>query len=203
MNDHKRTYGVVLRAGIFSSLVIVTLLFIIVPYAEVEPYQLRREVVTMIEEIAAEIEKHPEPPPLDRPKPVVAVVGSDREETVETIPANELIESLIPTKPIGPDIEIVPFYKLEVKPQLVNSPALDYPELARRAGIEGSVVVKMLVDVDGSVSETIVLKSSGNSLLDNAALVTARACRFTPARQRDRTVRVWISRKFDFRLKES
>jgi protein TonB len=59
----------------------------------------------------------------------------------------------------------------------------------------------MLVDIDGSVREVKILKSSGNQMLDQSALAAARKSRFTPARQRDKFVRVWVSRPFKFLLK--
>ena len=74
-----------------------------------------------------------------------------------------------------------------------------YPELAKKANLEGTVVVKVLLNTKGEVEATEVLKS--HELFDNAALTAAKQFRFTPARQRDRLVRVWVSIPFKFRLK--
>lgn len=202
MRDHKTTYGVSLRVGMLSSVIITTLMFLLVPYAEVEPYKLRKEIVTMVEEIAAEMSKYEEPPPVERPKVAVAASEEIMEEAVETIATTEFQEDIIRTTPTGPEIEIVPYYKVEVKPQPVYNPVPEYPELARRAGIEGKVVVKMLVDVDGSIMEVQIVKSSGNPMLDQAAVAAARKSKFTPAKQRDKFVRVWVSRPIDFKLTE-
>jgi len=119
---------------------------------------------------------------------------------VETIAATEFKEDIIRTMPTGPEIEIVPYYKVEVKPKPVHIPKPKYPELARRAGIEGTTVVKMLVDIDGSIREVKILKSSGNQMLDQAALVAAKSAKFTPAKQRDKYVRVWVSMPLKFKL---
>ena len=99
---------------------------------------------------------------------------------------------------VGP--QPVPFYKVEVKPQPVSIPAPGYPEMVRSAGIEGSAVVEALLDVDGSVMEVRILKSAGNQMLDAAASDAARKARFTPAKQRDKPVRVWISIPYRFIL---
>lgn len=200
MRDLKMMYGVYLRVGMFSSLVVVILAFLFVPYAEPEPYKLRAEIITMVEEITAQIEKYEEPPPVERPKVAVEAESEVIEDAIETIATTEFQEDLIRTIPTGPDIEIVPYYKVEVKPKPVFNPTPKYPELAKQAGIEGTTVIKMLVDIDGSVREVKILKSSGNQMLDQSALAAARKSRFTPARQRDKFVRVWVSRPFKFRL---
>jgi TonB family protein len=70
----------------------------------------------------------------------------------------------------------------------------------RNAGIEGSVVVEALLDVDGSVMNARVLHGSGNDMLDAAAVEAALKARFTPAMQRDKAVRVWMSMPYRFRL---
>jgi len=193
-------YGVYIRVGMFSSLIIFILLFLFVPYAEPEPYKLRREIVTMVEEISAQMEKYEEPPPVERPKVAVEAESEVAEEAVETIATTEFQEDLIRTVPTGPEIEIVPYYKVEVKPKPINIPKPQYPELARRAGIEGNTVIKALVDIDGSIIEANILKSSGNQMLDQAALTAAMRSKFTPAKQRDKFVRVWVSIPIKFQL---
>jgi protein TonB len=200
MRDLKMMYGVYLRVGMFSSLILVILVFLLVPYSEPQPYKLKTEIVTMVEEISAQMEKYEEPPPMERPKVAVEAESEVAEEAVETIATTEFQEDLIRTMPTGPDIEIVPYYKVEVKPQPVFNPVPKYPELAKQAGIEGTTVVKMLVDIDGSVREVKILKSSGNQMLDQSALAAAKQSKFTPAKQRDKFVRVWVSRPFKFKL---
>lgn len=200
MRDHKAMYGVYLRAGLLSSLILFILGFLFVPYAEPEAYKLKREIVTMVEEISAQMEKFEEPPPMERPKVAVEAESEVAEEAVETIADTEFEEDLIRTMPTGPEIEIVPYYKVEVKPQPIFQPKPRYPDLARRAGIEGQAVVKALVDIDGSVMEVQILKSSGNQMLDEAALAAARQWKFSPAKQRDKFVRVYVSIPVNFRL---
>jgi len=201
MKDHKLMYGIYLRVGLLSSILVFILAFIFVPYAEPEPYELRREVITMVEEISAQMEKFEEPPPLERPKVAVEAESEVTEDdVVETIATTEFQEDLIRTIPTGPDIEIVPYYKVEVKPQPIVQAKPRYPDLARRAGIEGQTVVKALVDIDGSIIDVQVLKSSGNQMLDEAALAAARNWKFSPAKQRDKFVRVYVSIPINFRL---
>ena len=204
MKDHKLMYGIYLRVGLLSSVMVFILAFIFVPYADPEPYELKREVITMVEEISAQMDKFEEPPPLERPKVAVEAESEVAEDdVVETIATTEFQEDLIRTIPTGPDIEIVPYYKVEVKPQPIVQAKPRYPDLARRAGIEGQTVVKALVDIDGSIIDVQILKSSGNQMLDEAALAAARNWKFSPAKQRDKFVRVYVSIPIKFTLIDS
>lgn len=95
----------------------------------------------------------------------------------------------------------VPFFKVEVRPTPVSVPVPDYPSTVRDAGIEGTAVVEALLDLDGSVMDARMLKSSGNQMLDASAVEAALKAKFTPAKQRDKAVRVWISIPYRFTLK--
>jgi protein TonB len=200
MKDHKIMYGVYLRAGLLSSVIIFIMLFSFIPYRAPRPYELKKEIVTMVEEISAQMEKYEEPLPVERPKVALEAESEVAEEAIETIAEAVFKEELIRAIPIGPKIEIVPYYKVEIKPKPVYSAVPAYPELAKQAGIEGTTVVKMLIDIDGSVIDVKILKSSGNQMLDQAAIAAARKSKFTPARQRDKFVRVWVARPMQFRL---
>ena len=94
----------------------------------------------------------------------------------------------------------VPFYKVEVKPTPISVPVPTYPDMVRTAGIEGSVVVEALLDLDGTVMDARILKSSNNVALDESAVEAAKLAKFTPAKQRDQPVRVWVSIPYRFTL---
>ena len=72
-----------------------------------------------------------------------------------------------------------------------------YPTRARRAGLEGRVVVGINVDARGAIKWVKVVVSSGSSILDRNALETARSIATLPApptelHWKDRTIRVPI-----------
>lgn len=58
-----------------------------------------------------------------------------------------------------------------------------YPSQARQNGQEGSVIIRVHIAADGSVSSLAVRRSSGYASLDEAALNGVRQWRFAPARQ--------------------
>jgi len=97
-----------------------------------------------------------------------------------------------------PDIGYRPV--LTAEPALIQRPMPEYPTLARELHQEGRAYVLVLLDHDGSVMQTRLAKSSGYELLDQAAQDGAKKFRFSPARQGDHAVRVWVSIPVDFRL---
>lgn len=74
-----------------------------------------------------------------------------------------------------------------------------YPELARMAQIEGTVVLNVLVAKDGRVAQVEVV--SGPAQLRQAAIAAARTALFQPATMDGRPVRVWIAMPIEFRLR--
>ncbi|WP_371379618.1 energy transducer TonB [Sporomusa aerivorans] len=86
------------------------------------------------------------------------------------------------------------------QPAFQSGPRPDYPQQARRAGQEGTVVIRVLVGADGSAAETTVLVSSGYSLLDEAAARGVRKWRFSPARYGSAPVESYHDVRVRFRL---
>jgi protein TonB len=76
---------------------------------------------------------------------------------------------------------------------------LVYPDFARKAGVEGKVLVYALIDVDGTVVNTKVMKSVVGC--DDAAVNAIKAVKWKPAMQRDRPVKVWVMVPVEFKLK--
>lgn len=194
-----RYYALAIRLSVAAALLITMAAFLFLPKEfAVSVYQLKKSVEMMIETLPPQLEKMAEPPKAEKPAtvPVAAAVGETNvQNTIETTTFQEVVKRTDET-----DIPVVPFWKVEVKPQPINIPVPTYPEMARNAGIEGQTVVEALVDVDGSVADARVLKSAGNQSLDASAIEAARRSRFTPAKQRDKAVRVWVSIPFRFTL---
>ncbi|HEY5672260.1 MAG TPA: energy transducer TonB [Malonomonas sp.] len=66
-------------------------------------------------------------------------------------------------------------------PRYDLNPRPVYPEVSRRRGQQGTVLLEVAVLDDGSVEKAIVTQSSGFRLLDRAALTAVRRWRFHPA----------------------
>jgi len=93
------------------------------------------------------------------------------------------------------------FIKTSRKPEVVRLQAPEYPEHCRVLGIEGIATVNLLLNLDGSIMDARVARSSGNAELDSAAVKAGRRCEFTPALgNRLQPVRVWVAVPFSFKL---
>ena len=77
---------------------------------------------------------------------------------------------------------------------------LKYPEVARKAGIEGTVFIEAVIDENGDVTSTKIIKSMGNNGCDQAAQNAIEAVKWEPARQDGKPVKVRISIPIKFRL---
>lgn len=76
---------------------------------------------------------------------------------------------------------------------------IQYPEVARRSGLEGNVTLDALIGTDGHVEKVNVLKSDYD-LFKDAAVQTMMKAKFTPARQNGTPLKIWITRTIHFRL---
>jgi TonB family protein len=86
----------------------------------------------------------------------------------------------------------------EKEPELVSMQEPVYPELAREAGVEGTVLIRVLVGEDGFVKDEIIIQSV--SMLDDNAAAAAKTAVFKPALQKDKPVAVWMVIPIEFRL---
>jgi len=88
---------------------------------------------------------------------------------------------------------------IEKYPVPVYNPPPKYPEIARRAGVEGTVHIKMWVTKEGKVKQAEIVKSTSN-IFDQDAMDAARLWKFTPAIMNNGPVSVWVTVPFKFRL---
>ena len=55
------------------------------------------------------------------------------------------------------------------------------PEFAERDGVSGTVILALLVGIDGKIEDVRIAKSSGESIIDETAMNAARKCHFVAA----------------------
>lgn len=84
-------------------------------------------------------------------------------------------------------------------PMLLTEIAPEYPAAARQLGIEGMVLLELIVEKDGTVSSVSVIKSI-HPLLDNAAIKAAYNVIFSPAMSRDLAIRAYVTLPVRFLL---
>jgi TonB family protein len=94
------------------------------------------------------------------------------------------------------------FMAIDVIPVLEKQPQAVYPDSAKKAGIEGSVWVKVLIDKQGNIRDAMVAKGSGKKVgFEEAALTAAKQATWKPAIQDKQPVAVWVSYEIKFLLK--
>jgi TonB family protein len=79
---------------------------------------------------------------------------------------------------------------------------IEYPTMARRAGIEGRVTVQFIVTENGDVENAQVVRGIGGGA-DEEALRVVQQAKFEPGVQRGRPVRVQYALSINFKLEDS
>ncbi len=208
--DLRRSYIINIQVGLILTL----LAFILVFKAnlnfgrEFEIIEVEQEIIEMEEIIQTEQELTPPPPPRP-PQP-------------EPVPDDEIVEDMFfdldtdldldapldlpPPPPPEEEEEDEPevFQVVEDMPEPAGGMAaiynaIRYPDAARRAGIEGRVIIQFIVDENGQVRDPVVVRGIGGGC-DEAAIAAIQAVEWTPGRQRGRPVRVQFQLPIMFRL---
>ncbi|MGN0007980.1 MAG: energy transducer TonB [Alistipes sp.] len=77
---------------------------------------------------------------------------------------------------------------------------LRYPQLAQENNITGRVLLKFVVEKDGTLTNIQVLQSPDKSLSDEAIRVLKTSPKWEPGKQRNQSVRVFYTLPVDFQL---
>lgn len=96
------------------------------------------------------------------------------------------------------------FMVVENSPELLGGmealqDSVDYPDFAKKAGIEGRVIVQFIVDEEGNVQDPKVTRGV-HKLLNKAAIEAVKEVKFKPGMQRGQCVKVQHSLPVTFRL---
>lgn len=123
------------------------------------------------------------------PAPVLVENGSEAAPPV-TAPVEAPVDMGPPAGPIA-----------GVRLEYLHAPAPDYPRAAIRARAEGTVLLEVLVGIDGRPLEVTIRDSSGNRRLDAAARdQVLQAWRFRPAMRNGQPVQAIGLVPVNFRL---
>ena len=200
-NPLKARYPLVVRLTTLTGIGLVILNFLLFPRFgnSLEFEDIEQVIIENID--IPQTQQIDNTPPPARPS---IPVPSDDEDIADDLTLDELdfddFSNLDapPPPPSGPKVVFIPYDD----PPVAMSPIRPkYPEIAQEAGIEGVVVVQAFIDEKGRVKETLILKGVPNTGLDEAAMEAIRKTKFRPAKQRERSVGVWISIPVNFRLK--
>ena len=98
------------------------------------------------------------------------------------------------------EVHYAPLFRVVELPRFRERVEPEYPELAKRAGIEGTVILEVSINHEGEVLEAKVKQGLGYGC-DEAALEAVARARFHPARDDNgQTVAVKVPIPFRFRI---
>jgi len=143
------------------------------------------------------------PPPPYIPPPEVHIQPPPAPQTaiVVTTPVT-------PAAPIPPPVaraaEALPHASVHTPPVIdaTQCEKPEYPAAARRFRESGTVVLRILVGVDGSVISSEVKTSSGSKRLDEAAREGLSLCRFKPGMVDGKPEQAWSTLRYAWKLQD-
>ncbi|MFQ5823844.1 MAG: energy transducer TonB [bacterium] len=203
----KLKYREVFELSLVLALILMVVLFQLFRAIKLEATETETVDVTIEVEDIPQTEQIKLPPPPPKPSIPIPTESEDVPEdvTIETTNFIDLTEIPPPPEPLEDEGAAI-FVAYDEPPQPIGGfaaiqRALKYPEIARKVGIEGRVIVHVLVSEKGEVIQTKILKSLGHSGCDEAAVTAIRSVKWKPALQRDKPVKVWVSIPVIFKLR--
>ena len=209
--DLRKQYPLYVQIGLVLSLALLIVAFRVnmSTQSSFEVQMEEQETVDMKQIQQTQQEKEPPPPP--KP-PVPQEVPNDEviENDTDFDASLDMDQELdVGEGPPGDDEEEEEeeqeiFMVVENQPELKGGmkalqESVDYPEFAKKAGIEGRVIVQFVVNEQGNVQNPKVTRGV-HKLLNKEAIKAVKEQSFKPGKQRGEAVKVQMSLPVTFRL---
>jgi protein TonB len=150
-------------------------------------------------------------------EPSVALVTKES-EAVEPVrdrkevppPAMPALPAIGQANPVLPALEVplledptwYPAKQVDVHPTALHPIKPVYPEKGAEQGVEGSVVLLLLIDEAGAVKEAAVVEADPEGVFEESALSAFRAARFAPAQKNGRAVKSRVLIRVTYELND-
>jgi protein TonB len=207
--DLRLSYNLHLQIGFIVSIAIFVILFKVnMPTKVPSPILIEEQEEIFIEEVIQTKQIETPPPPPRPPVPVEVPNDEILEDEIIDLDTELDLDGPLdlppPTPPKSEETQDDFFVVVEQMPQLIGGLAslqkkVRYPEMARRAAIEGRVTIQFIVNEQGKVENPRVIRGIGGGC-DEEALKAVMTARFKPGMQRGRPVRVQYSLPIVFRF---
>ena len=210
--DLRRQYPIYVQLGLAVALVFVIAAFRVdIQHASDDAFTIEEQPLITIQKVPQTEQPKKAPPPLRPPLPV----ERPDDEVLDDIDLQLDVSLDLETEmqiSTPPDIfeeeeeeRSEPFLSVEEMPSLIGGLAsiqklITYPEIAKKAGVEGRVYIQFVVDEHGNVVDPVVLRGIGAGC-DEEALRAVKQARFTPGKQRGKPVPVKMSLPVTFSLR--
>ncbi len=207
--DLKRKYQRYWEISLIVSLTLLIVAFKFFPKFEKEVIAIDApQELIQTEDVEATKQESAPPPPPKPPIPIEAPTD-DVLDDVE-IEATDLdVDAEVSAPPPPPkkeeeEAEPVFFVAVEQMPEPIGGigaiqSKIVYPEIAKRAGVQGRVYVKAYVDESGKVNKVELIRGIGAGC-DEAAMEAVQSVMFKPGKQRGKPVKVQVTVPVLFKL---
>ena len=148
------------------------------------------------------------PPPPPRPPIPIEAPSDEAIDDVDLASTEiDVTADVAPPPPVDEGAEDEYFVAVEDMPEAIGGVIaiqrrVIYPEIAKRAGVQGRVYVVAFVDEKGNVTKAEVLKDIGGGC-GEAAVDAVMKAKFIPGKQRGKPVKVRVSIPIRFQLTEN
>ena len=210
--DLRSRYPLYIEIGLVLSLALLIVAFR-VDLSSSSSFQVQMEEQETVDmEQIQQTEQEKEPPPPPKP-PVPQEVPNNEvieDQNVDFDASLDMDESLNTNE--GPpedegneeEEEQEVFMVVENQPELIGGmkalqQSVEYPEFAKKAGIEGRVIVQFVVNEQGNVQDPKVTRGV-HKLLNKEAVKAVKQQEFKPGKQRGEAVKVQMSLPVTFQL---
>jgi protein TonB len=204
-------YKLVIKLSLIASLTLIILAFKFFPDIKRSDLVLEgSQELFKVEDIVQTVHEELPPPPPPKPNIIVASPSDDVLEDVDISSTEiDLSEQIAPPPPKQDNnslIEDEPVYFVVVEnmPEPIGGmesiqSRIKYPDIARRAGVEGTVFILAYLNEEGIVVKTEIVKGIGAGC-DEEAEKAIKETRFSPGKQRGTPVKVKVMIPVKFRL---
>lgn len=153
-------------------------------------------------------EKKPEPPPEAKPREVFGLSRKSHEDSSDSAAVtvkqgNTIAKEQDNLKLEKDDLDSIPIpaddYLVTAMPVLLSYFKPEYTTEAKTAGIEGVVVIEMIIDDQGVVRDAKIIRGLGFGL-DERTLEAAKKAKFKPGRVGEKAVAVKFRHRYTFEL---
>ena len=206
--DLRKLYNRTLKISLIVSLTIIIAAFKFSPVSSKTQSSINKpQEIIKIDDIINTVQKPDIPQPPKAPQII--------EAAIDVVPDDYLPSGIddytpvpLPDAPPKPKIDL-PYEEFIPVPEELPAPIgglkslqekVHYTEIARRAGVEGTVFIEVKIDKNGNVVDAFVKKGLGAGL-DEEALNAVRLTTFIPGKQRGRPVNVIMVIPIKFVLK--
>jgi protein TonB len=199
--DFKNKYNVYVRNSLYVVLVVHALMFYFTPTFKFKPYVLREQYFQAVE-LPTSFELPPPPKEVTAPVVPIEAAEGDEEATDASAFAPTSYSNIdeVPMPPPPSTDQAQEFYAFDEPPVLIKFVNPKYPDLARQAGIEGTVLLNVLVGDDGKVLQVTVIQSDVTPAMEKAAQEAAKQFLWKPAKQRTVPVKARMAVPIRFKL---